>query len=240
MRPSGVEKNALKPWLKEQWCIPPEANAEFVAAMEEVLTVYTQPEDPDAPLVCFDESNKQLVKETRTPLPMEPGQLLREDYEYERNGVANLFLFYEPLTGWRHVEVTDRRTKVDFAHQMKWLVDERHPHARRIKVVMDNLNTHSFGSLYEAFSPEEARRIRERLVFFYTPKHGSWLNMAEIEFSVLSSQCLDRRIGEISFLRQEVEAWEEARNRKGNRIDWRFTTEDARIRLKHLYPSLTE
>lgn len=206
--------------------------------MEEVLKIYTLPEYPDEPLVCFDETSKQLVKETRTPLLMEPGQPLREDYEYERNGVANLFLFYEPLSGWRHVEVTQRRTKVDFAHQMKWLVDVRHPQAKRVRVVMDNLNTHSYGSLYEAFLPEEARRIRERLVFVYTPKHGSWLNMAEIEFSVLGSQCLDRRMGEASFLQEEVKAWEEERNGKRSRIDWRFTTEDARIKLKHLYPSV--
>src|SRR5688500_17016262 len=208
--------------------------------MEEVLAVYTQPEDPDEPLVCFDETSKQLVKETRMPLPMEPGQPLRYDYEYERNGVANLFLFYEPLSGGRHICVTNRRTKVDFAHQMKWLVDERYPDARRVRVVMDNLNTHSFGSLYEAFPPEEARRIRERLIFVHTPKHGSWLNMAEIEFSVLTNQCLNRRMENVSFLRQEVEAWERERNRKGNRIDWRFTTEDARIKLKHLYPSISD
>jgi hypothetical protein len=239
VRPPGAQKNAIKPWLKEQWCIPPEQSAEFVCAMEDVLDVYTAPADPDEPLVCFDETSKQLVKESRTPLPMEPGQPLRYDYEYERNGVANLFLFYEPLTGWRHVEVTDRRAKVDFAHQMKWLVEERHPQARRVKVVLDNLNTHSYGSLYEAFPPEEARRIKERLAFIYTPKHGSWLNMAEIEFSVLASQCLDRRMGETSFLHQEVEAWEQERNARGSRIDWRFTTEDARIKLKHLYPSLS-
>jgi hypothetical protein len=208
--------------------------------MEEVLETYTLPENPREPLVCFDESNKQLVKETRTPLPMEPGQPLRFDHEYERNGVANLFLFFEPLSGWRHVEVTERRTKVDFAHRMKWLVDERYPEAERVRVVLDNLNTHAYGSLYEAFPPEEARRIRERLVFVYTPKHGSWLNMAEIEFSVLSSQCLDRRMGEVSFLKQEVEAWERERNAKGSRIDWRFTTEDARIKLNHLYPTLSD
>jgi len=208
--------------------------------MEEVLETYTLPEDPQEPLVCFDESTKQLVKETRTPLPMEEGQPLRYDYEYERNGTANLFLFFEPLSGWRHVEVTERRTKADFAHQMKWLVDERHPRAKRVRVVLDNLNTHSFGSLYEAFPPEEARRIRERLLFVYTPKHGSWLNMAEIEFSVLSSQCLDRRMGEVSFLKQEVEAWELERNTRKSGIDWRFTTQDARIKLKHLYPSFND
>lgn len=224
--------------MKEQWCIPPGADAEFVAAMEEVLAAYTRPTDPSEPLVCFDETSKQLVKETRTPLPMGPGVPERYDYEYERNGVANLFLFYEPLSGWRHVEVTERRTKTDFAHQMKWLVDVRHPQAPRIRVVLDNLNTHTPGALYEAFEPEEARRIRERLVFVYTPKHGSWLNMAEIEFAVLSGQCLNRRMGEISFLRQEVEAWEQERNARGSRIDWRFTTEDARIKLKHLYPSM--
>jgi len=206
--------------------------------MEEVLETYVQPEDPNEPLVCFDETSKQLVKETRTPLPMEPGQPERCDYEYERNGVVNLFMLYQPLNGWRHVEVTDRRTKVDFAQQMKALDDVHFPQAERVHVVLDNLNTHAFGSLYEAFDPAEARRIRERLVFHHTPKHGSWLNMAEIELSVLAAQCLDRRIGERSLLEQEVEAWAQERNARCRRIDWRFTTADARIKLKRLYPSI--
>ena len=204
--------------------------------MEDVLDLYAEPYDPRRPKVNFDETSKQLIKEPRLPLPAQPGQPQRYDYEYERNGTRNLFLSTEAQAGWRHINVTEQRTMIDFAHQMKWLVDVRHPTAKRVRVVLDNLNTHTPGALYEAFEPEEARRIRERLVFVYTPKHGSWLNMAEIEFAVLSGQCLDRRMGEVSFLRQEVEAWVQERNARGSRIDWRFTTEDARIKLKHLYP----
>jgi transposase len=208
--------------------------------MEEVLEVYTSTEDPDYPLVCFDEASKQLVKETRLPQPVEPGKPAREDYEYERNGTANLFMFFAPMTGWRHVEVTEQRTQIDYAQQMKWLVDKGFPDAIKIRVVQDNLNTHVKASLYKAFKAEEARRILNRLEFHYTPKHGSWLNMAEIELSVLSRQCLDRRIPDQETLRIEVKAWEEKRNDKSDTVGWRFTTEDARVKLKHLYPSIKE
>ena len=205
--------------------------------MEDVLDLYEEPEDPDEPVVCFDETNKQLTKETRTPLPMEPGVPERYDYEYERNGTANLFLFFVPKTGWRHVEVTERRTKKDFAHQMKALVDVHCPEARRIHLVLDNLNTHSPASLYEAFPPEEARRIARKLVFHYTPKHGSWLNQAEIEFSLLSRQCLDRRIPDRETLTIEVAAWELPRNTNKAKIHWMFKVEDARTKLQRFYPS---
>jgi hypothetical protein len=220
--------------------IPPEQDAEFVAQMEEVLEVYVSTEDPDYPLVCFDEASKQLVKETRLPQPLEPGKPAREDYEYERNGTANIFMFFAPMTGWRHVEITEQRTQIDYAQQMKWLVDKGFPDAIKIRVVQDNLNTHVKASLYKAFQPEEARRILNRLEFHYTPKHGSWLNMAEIELSVLSRQCLDRRIPDQETLKIEVKAWEEKRNENSDTVGWRFTTEDARIKLKHLYPSIQE
>ena len=204
--------------------------------MEDVLDVYTRPYDPVHPVVCFDESNKQLVAETVEPLPMEPGQPQRYDYQYERNGVINLFMFSEPLAGWRHVEVTDRRTKQDYAQQMKYLVDIRYPDAERITVIHDQLNTHVPASLYAAFEPAEAKRILDKLDFHYTPKHGSWLNMAEIELSVLSRQCLDRRIPDKESLQREVAAWSSRRNRDSHKIDWQFTTADARIKLKRLYP----
>lgn len=218
--------------------IPPEENAEFVCAMEKVLDLYQQPYDEKEPLVCFDESSKQLIGETRDPLPMEPGKPQRYDTEYERKGTANMFMFFEPLGNWRHVEVTDRRTKIDFAHCVKALVDDFYPDADLIHVVMDNLNTHKLASLYEAFPAEEAHRIARKLQFHYTPKHGSWLNMAEIELSILSRQCLSRRIDLKLTLSQEVHAWESERNHAESTINWRFTTKDARIRLKRLYPSL--
>jgi DDE superfamily endonuclease len=205
--------------------------------MEEVLQLYTSIDNPHYPLVCFDECSKQLTKESRTPQPMEPGKPAREDYEYERNGTANLFICFAPFKGWRHVDVTDQRTQLDYAAQMQWLVDEAFPDAIRIRLVQDNLNTHVKASLYKAFPPAEARRILNRLEFHYTPKHGSWLNMAEIELSVLSRQCLDRRIPDKDTLKTEVAAWQEKRNETANTIDWRFTTQDARIKLKHLYPS---
>jgi len=210
-----------------------------VAQMEEVLDVYMLPEDPDYPLVCMDEASKQLVGETRAPLPARPGDVAHEDYEYVRNGVANLFMFFAPLRGWRHVTVTERRTKVDWAYAMRDLVDVHFPAATTIRVVSDNLNTHDPGSLYEAFAPEEARRILDRLELHHTPKHGSWLNMAEIELSVLGRQCLDRRIPDHATLAREVAAWEAPRNSAAAAMDWRFTTADARIKLKHLYPVTT-
>jgi hypothetical protein len=198
--------------LKQYWAIPPAHNAEFVAAMEEVLAVYQRPFDPTHPVIGMDESSKQLVSETRVSLPAEPGQPRREDYEYERHGVANLFLFCEPLAGWREIQVTERRTRTDWAGVMRELSDQHYPAAERITVVLDNLNTHGPASFYEAFAPEEARRLAERFEFHYTPKHGSWLNMAEIELSVLNRQCLDRRIGEATVLQQEIEAWQQKRN----------------------------
>jgi hypothetical protein len=213
-------------------------SAEFVAAMEDVLEVYAEPYDPRCPKVNMDETRKQLVKETRPPQPAEPGQPPRYDYEYERNGTRNLFLFVEPQAGWRYVQVTGHRTALDFAYAMQWLVDESYPEAEVIRVVLDNLNTHKIASLYEAFTPTEARRIARKLEFHYTPKHGSWLNMAEIELSVLQQQCLDRRIPDANTLTREIAAWECQRNAEQATIDWRFSISDARKRLKRLYPSL--
>ena len=207
--------------------------------MEDVLDVYTRPYDPLRPQVCMDETSKQLLRDARLPLPTEPGKPQRRDYEYERGGVVNLFLFCEPLLGRCWVDVTERRTKTDWAHQIKELVDIRYPEAERVVLVMDNLNTHTPASLYEAFEPEEARRLAGKLEVHYTPKHGSWLNMAEIELSVLGRQCLNRRVPDFETLQAEVEAWQERRDAAG-KIDWRFDTKDARIKLKRLYPSLQE
>jgi hypothetical protein len=226
--------------LSKQWVIPPEHSGAFVAHMEDVLEVYTRPYDPRFPQVCLDETSKQLLREVREPLPMEPGKVERVDYEYERDGVMNLFLLCEPLTGKRWVTVTERRTKLDWAQQIKELVDVRYPEAERIVLVMDNLNTHEPGSLYEAFPPAEARRLAAKLEIHHTPKHGSWLNMAEIELSVLARQCLDRRVPDKDTLQAEVAAWQGRRNASPSPIDWRFTTEDARIKLKRLYPSVEE
>ncbi len=217
--------------------IAPQANAEFVCAMEDVLTLYQQPYDPLRPLVCFDEGTKQLIGETRTPLPLRPGHPQRYDSEYERHGTCNLFVFFAPLLGWRHIEVTDRRTMLDYAYCMRDLVDVFFPAAEVVRVVQDNLNTHKPAALYEAFPPAEARRILERLEFHYTPKHGSWLNMAEIELNVLNSQCLDRRIAQKEFLISEVAAWQAQRNQKASTVHWHFTTDDARLKLRKLYPS---
>jgi len=222
--------------LSKEWCIPPEANAAFVAQMEDILDLYCQPLDPSHPLVCFDETSHQLVGEVRTPLPTRPGRSARYDTEYERHGTANLFLFTAPLLGWRQIAVTDQRTRIDWAHQMRDLVDVHFPHAARITLVLDNLNTHDPASLYQAFEPAEAKRIRRKLAIHYTPKHGSWLNIAEIEFSVLSRQCLDRRLPDQATLATEVAAWVADRNAEGAVVDWRFTTADARIKLRHLYP----
>ena len=217
--------------------IPPEANADFVCATEQVLDLYQQPHNEKEPVVCFDETSKQLIAETRKPLPMQPGEPQRYDTEYERRGTANLFMFFEPLGNWRHVEVTDRRTKIDFAKCMKALVDDFYPEADLIHVVLDNLNTHKLAALYEAFPATEAHRIAQRLQFHYTPKHGSWLNMAEIELSILSRQALADRMADKAVLIREVNAWQNERNEAGATIDWRFTTKDARIKLKRLYPS---
>ena len=230
----------MKPHLKEQWCIPPEANAEFVWRMEDVLEVYTRPYDPRRPQVCLDETSRQLLGEVTPPLPAAPGRPAREDYEYVRRGVCNLFLVCEPLRGWRHVTVGDQRTRTDFAACIKALVDVHYPEAEAIVLVMDNLNTHTPASLYEAFPPAEAKRLADKLEIHCTPGHGSWLNMAEIELSVLAAQCLDRRLPDRATLEREVAAWEAARNAKGRTIDWRFTTADARIKLRHLYPSFDD
>lgn len=220
--------------------IPPEKNADFVAAMEDVLEVYQRPYDENRPVVCLDEQSKQLVKETRRPIPAQAGQPAREDYEYERNGTANLFMLFEPLVGWRHVKVTERRTKIDFAEVIKELVDEHYWYAEKIVLVMDNLNTHKAASLYEAFPPGEARRLIEKLEIHYTPKHGSWLDMAETELSTLTRQCLNRRIPDRPTLEQEVAAWEQSRNAAAATVDWQFTTQNARTKLKRLYPSIQD
>lgn len=220
--------------------IPPEQSGEFVWRMEDVLEVYRRPYDPQRPLVCMDETSKQLLRDTRESLPAKPGEVKRIDYEYEREGVVNLFLFCEPLAGKRWVDVTDHRTKADWAEQIKELVDRRYPLAERIVLVMDNLNVHTPGALYEVYPPEEARRLAERLEVHYTPKHGSWLNIAEIELSILSRQCLSRRVPDYNTLAAEVGAWEHRRNEAGGRVNWQFTAEDARIKLKRLYPSIDE
>jgi hypothetical protein len=206
--------------------------------MEDVLQVYHRPYDEKRPLVALDEASKQLVGEVVQPLPPEPGQPERFDYEYVRNGTTNLFMISEPLLGWRAVHVTQRRTAKDFAEVLRWLVEDVHADAEKVVLVMDNLNTHKLASLYEAFPPEQARRIAERLEIHHTPKHGSWLNVAEIELSVLARQCLDRRIASAEELRREVSAWEEERNERAVEVRWRFTTADARIKLHRLYPSL--
>ena len=205
--------------------------------MEDLLDLYEEPYDPQFPTVCFDELPYQLTDEVRLPLPAEPGKPQRCDYEYHRRGTCNVFLHVEPQGGWRHVEVTERRTAQDFAHQMKALAEVHYPNARKIRVVLDNLSTHTPAALYEAFPPEEARRILRRLEFHHTPKHGSWLNMAEIEFSVLSRQCLNRRLGDMETVRREIAAWQAPRNQAGTTIKWRFTTDGAREKLKRLYPS---
>ena len=240
MRADDVKKNELKPWLRKQWVIPPQASADFVCAMEDVLEVYTRPYDPARPVVCLDELSKQLVAETRIPIPAEPGQPERVDYEYERRGTANPFLTGEPLAGHRHVTVTEHRTAVDFAKAVRDLLEVRYPHAEKVVLVMDNLNTHKPAALYEAFEPAVARALLERLEIHHTPKHGSWLNRAEIELSVLSRQCLDRRIPDLETLTREVAAWERARNADPRPVNWRFTTPDARIKLKRLYPSIQD
>jgi len=208
--------------------------------MEDVLDVYQRPYDPRRPLVCMDETSKQLVGETRVAVPMAPGQPARVDYEYVRCGTANVFLFCEPLAGRRQVRITARRTRVDWAVSVRALVDEVYPRAEKIVLVMDNLNTHAASSLYEAFAPAQAKRIADRLEIHYTPKHGSWLNMAEIELGMLGRQCLDRRIDHVDQLMEEAAAWEAARNAKDVRVNWRFTTADARIKLKRLYPSIDD
>lgn len=230
------EKKIIKPWLKQEWKIPPKEDAAFVCQMERVLSIYERPYDPLHPVVCSDESNKQHLTEVARSLPTREGSPSKYDSEYVRGGVSNMFMFFEPLAGKRHIEVTDQRTAVDFAEAMKLLVDKYYPEAPQITVVLDNLNTHTKASLYKAFPPVEAKRIADRLLLEYTPKHGSWLNMAESEFSVLSRQCLNRRIPDQKTLIAEIEAWQNDRNHKAVITDWQFTVDDARIKLKSLYP----
>ena len=220
--------------------IPAQGSGEFVYRMEDLLEVYTRPYDPDRPLVCFDEMPEQLLAEVQPPEPLRPGQPARGDYEYARRGTVNVFMVCEPLAGRRWATVTDRRTAIDWAHQIREIVDGHYPEAARIVLVLDNLNTHTPGSLYEAFAPAEAKRLADKLEIHYTPKHGSWLNIAEIELSVLSRQCLDRRIPDAATLQAQITAWQDRRNAASGRIHWRFTTADARIKLRRLYPTIQE
>ncbi len=221
------------------WCIPPEQDAAFVAAMEQVLTVYHRPYDPLFPVVNMDEQPVQLISHSRSPLPMRPGDSEKVDYEYVREGTCNLFMFVEPLAGWRGVHVSRTKTAIDWARYIQRLVDHpRYANAKRITLVCDNLNTHNFGSIYQAFSPEEAYRLMSKLELVFTPKHGSWLNMAEPELSVLTRQCLSGRVASQSEVAHRVSEWELDRNDRQKGIDWRFTTADARIKLKRLYPKI--
>jgi hypothetical protein len=226
----------LKPWLRQKWCIPTVIGAEFVWRMEDILDVYAEPYDPRYPVVCFDEVPYQLISETRQPWPMQPGQPTRYDYEYRRQGTCNLFLFLQPLAGWRHVKITPHRTKQDFAYCMQDLANIHFIEAEKIRVVLDNLNTHTPAAFYETFPAQQARQLARKFEFHYTPTHSSWLNMAEVEISVLYEQCLDRRLGQVDILESEVTAWEAERNAREATIDWRFTITKARDKLKRLYP----
>ena len=230
-----LAENQLKPWRRTMWCVP-KVDGEYVARMEDVLDLYAEPPDPLRPVICFDESPTQLSGEVREPIPAKPGQLERYDCKYRRNGTVNLFIFLDANSPWRKVKVTDRRTNKDFAECMRDLVDLHYPLAPVIRLVMDNLSTHSAGALYDAFPGHEARRILKRLEFHYTPRHASWLNKVEIEIGVLRGQCLDRRIKDKAFLVSEIAAWEKRRNDDGATIDWTFTTEKARQKLKKAYP----
>lgn len=217
--------------------IPPEQNSSFVASMEKVLEVYKRPYDPCFPVVCMDESPKQLIGEVKTPIAAKPGSPVKYDYEYKRNGVCNIFMACEPLAGKRLVKVTEKKTKIDWAYFLEEIA-EHYPDAERVTLVMDNLNTHTPGSLYEAFQPAKAKQLWDRYDFVFTPKHGSWLNMAEIELNVITGQCLNRRIDNIEEVRKEAAAWQQYRNNKDSKVNWRFTTDDARIKLARLYPSI--
>jgi len=222
-----------------RWVIPPLESSDFVAHMEMVLDVYKAPYDKRFPVVCMDESPKQLIKQTRIPIARKPGRDAKEDYEYARNGVANIFMVNEPLKGKRYTKVLTSKTKKDWAQVIKKIADKYYPNAEKIRLVMDNLNTHKPSALYETFPPQEAKRIWDRFEFIYTPKHGSWLNMAEIELNVLMGQCLNRRIDNMITIKREVKAWEQNRNNKRTKINWQFKTDDARIKLKRLYPTIT-
>ncbi|HDM78206.1 MAG TPA: IS630 family transposase [Deltaproteobacteria bacterium] len=231
------KKNELKPWRQEGWVIPPAQNSSFVANMEMVLDVYKRPFDPKRPVVCMDESPKQLIAETKIPIPASPGKIAKHDYEYRRCGVCNIFMACEPLAGKRTVKITETKTKKDWAVFLQDIA-ALYKHAEKITLVMDNLNTHTPGSFYEVFPPNQAKALWDRFEFVYTPKHGSWLNMAEIELNVLIGQCLNRRIDNIETVKTESAAWQESRNNKGAKVNWQFRTEDARIKLKRLYPTL--
>lgn len=228
----------MRPHRSDYWCLPKKADADFVAAMEDVLDVYERPYDEKRPVVCMDEKPYQLLGDARASWAMRPGDDRKVDSEYVRNGTCSIFAFVEPLGGRHHVSVKEHRTAIDWAHEIKFLADEMYPGAEAITLVMDNLNTHAPGSLYKAFQPEEARRIRKRLDIHYTPRHGSWLNIAEVELNVLTRQCLNRRIDSIGRLRDEMAAWEACRNQQAAKVDWQFRTPDARMKLKSLYPSL--
>jgi transposase len=230
-----LAEDGLKPWQRDMWCIP-QVDGTYVARMEDVLDLYAEEPDPKHPVVCFDESPTQLIGEVRQPILAEPGQPERFDYEYRRNGTVNLFVFLDAHQSWRHVKVTDHRAATDFAGCMRDLVDTHYPDAEQIRVVLDNLSTHTAGALYETFAAPEAHRILQRLEFHYTPKHASWLNMVEIEIGVIRGQCLDRRIGERTVLEAEINAWQQARNESGARIQWKFTTQKARRKLARAYP----
>jgi transposase len=230
-----LAENEIKPWQKKMWCIP-KVDAEFVARMEDVLDLYAEEPNTDTPVVSFDESPVQLIAETRTPIPAQSGKPVRVDYEYRRNGTANLFVFIDAHCPWRHVKITDHRSCIDFAECMRELVDVHYPNAWRIRVVLDNLSTHSTSALYQAFPPDEARRILRRLEMHYVPKHASWLNMVEIEIGVLKQQCLARRIGDRATLEREIAAWQTTRNATGARIRWMFNVERARAKMGHAYP----
>ena len=234
----ALKKNELKPWLRKQWCLPRRGGADYVAAMEDVLAVYCRPYDEKRPQLCLDECNKQLLSDVIEPEPMRPGKPERFDFQYKRHGVSNVFLLCEPVTGKRYTWIRRTRKRQDWAWLIKKAVDEWYPKAEKLVLVMDNLNTHTLGSLYATFAPEEAERLSQKLELHYTPKHASWLNMAEIELSVLARQCLDRRIGSQQALQHEVTAWQDAHNQAPGPINWRFTTADARIKLKRLYPTV--
>jgi hypothetical protein len=234
--PPEAKKNELQPWRKQCWCVPDRDQARFVAQMEDVLDVYADFHTAEVPLICMDEASKQLLRDEQPTEPMAPGRPKREDYHYERRGTQAIFMFFNPTTGQRRVSTRDNRTRIDWAEEIRQLLDEDYPNAKKVKLVCDNLNTHSIASLYEAFPAAEAHRLRERLEIHYTPRSGSWLNVAEIELAVLTRQCLDRRIGSPDELARELAAWQAERNANANVVNWRFTTADARTRLKHLYP----
>jgi hypothetical protein len=224
--------------LKKEWVIPAKQNGEFVAKMEDILAVYALPYDENIPLVCMDEQPVQLLKDRYEGIPMKPGSVKKEDFQYIRNGTCSIFMFTAPLESWRHVDAQEHRTKIDYAHQIDYLVNTIYADKDKIRLVQDNLNTHTTGALYEAFPAEKARAIAEKLEIHYTPKHGSWLNIAEIELSALTRQCLNRRMGDLETLKREISAWETNRNLKTKSVDWHFTTDDARGRLKSLYPKI--